>query len=210
MRANPIALTVSLLASLWFAAPGVFAEHHHEHHHHEHRQHGAHVHGVATLNLALEGREAHIELHGPAANFIGFEHAPASAADHAALDRAVALLRDGDDLFRFNAEAGCRMEHVRLASPLLTDAHHHDAGHKDAHEHGNEHAHTGHDAHEGETHADMEADYHFECTAPGRLTRLTIELFEAFPGMETLQTQYVLAARQGAVELTATQRVIRF
>jgi hypothetical protein len=59
--------------------------------------------------------------------------------------------------------------------------------------------------HEGETHSDIEAVYHFECDAPGKLTQLTVELFEAFPGMEELKVQYVIESKQGAAELTASQ-----
>ena len=199
MRLKPI-LLAACLAPLPLA---VSAETTHDHDHEEHRRHGAYVHGVATLNLAQEGREIRLELHGPAANFIGFEHAPASKADHAALDRAVAVLKDGEKLFRFDAAAGCRMEHVEIDSELLEDEEH-------GHGHEDEHAHEKHEEHQGEAHSDMEAEYHFECADPGRLTRLTVELFEAFGGMEQLQAQYVLGAKQGAAELTAAHHVVRF
>ena len=202
MHLKRIALTAALFVSPLFA---IAEKHHDHHHHHEHRQHGAHVHGVAALNLVQEGGEVHIELHGPAANFVGFEHAPASAADHAALDQAVALLKEGDQLFRFNAEAGCRMEHARIDSALLEEEPH---GHED------EHAHEKHDDHEhedeGEVHSDLEAEYHFECTEPGRLNRLAVELFGSFQGLEKLKTQYVVGAGQGGAELTARNPVVRF
>jgi hypothetical protein len=85
------ALVMALIAS-WGLADGA---HQHEHPA-EHRQHGAHVHGLAILNLALDGQQIRIELHSPAANIVGFEHAPASAVHHAALDQAVARLQDGE------------------------------------------------------------------------------------------------------------------
>jgi hypothetical protein len=105
--------------------PVAMAEDKHDHSHdHEHRHHEAHVHGIAALNLALEGEEVHIELDSPAANIVGFEHAPSSEADHAALDKAVATLKNGDELFRFNEEAGCRMEKAMVTSELLEEEHH--------------------------------------------------------------------------------------
>jgi hypothetical protein len=228
MKLNRIALTVSLLAPLALVAPGVTADEKHEHghghgheHDHEKRQHGAHVHGIAALNLALEGKEVQVELDSPAANIVGFEHAPSSEADHAALDKAVATLKGGDQLFRFNPEAGCRMEKAEVSSALLDEDHHghgHDHGHgeKEAHDH-DEHQHEkhgheehGHEEHEGETHSDIGAVYHFECDRPGKLTQLTVELFEAFPGTEKLNVQYVIESKQGAAELTPADHVVKF
>jgi hypothetical protein len=208
MKPNRIALAVSLLATLALAAPGAIAadghDREHDHSHDgEHRQHGAHVHGTAALNLALDGNEVHVELDSPAANVVGFEHAPASEADHAALAKAIATLADGDRLFRFNVEAGCRMEDAKINSALLDEEH---GTHADDHEH-EEHV---HDEHKGETHSDIDAAYHFECDQPGRLTQLTVELFEAFPGMEKLNVQYVIESKQGAAELTSSRHVIRF
>ncbi len=213
MKLNRIALTASLLAPLALVAPWVSADEKHEHEHdQEKRQHDAHVHGIAALNLALEGQEVHVELDSPAANIVGFEHAPSSEADHAALDKAVATLKDGDRLFRFNAEARCRMEKADVTSALLDEEHDehadkhssdHDQEKKDGHDH---------EKHEDEeeAHSDIEAAYHFECDKPGKLTRLTVELFEAFPGTEKLNVQYVIESKQGAAELTPADHVVKF
>jgi hypothetical protein len=206
MRPYQIVLAARLLAPLLLVASGASADEKHEHDQDdEHRQHGAHVHGITALSLALEGQKAQIELDSPAANIVGFEHAPSSESDHAALDKAVATLKDGDRLFRFDDDAGCRMETANVASELLDEEHedHTKEGHEDAqHEHEHEH--------EGETHSDIEAAYHFECDEPGKLAQLTIELFEAFPGMEKLEVQYVIESKQGAAELTATDHVVKF
>jgi hypothetical protein len=220
MKLNHIALALSLLGSLAWVAPAALAGDKHDHHDHghdhdgEHREHGAHVHGIAALNLVLDGDEVHVELDSPAANIVGFEYAPSSEADHAALDAAVARLNDGDRMLRFNAEAGCRMEKAKVGSALLAgkhQAHADDHGH-DKHEHAHEHdkhAHD-HDDHKGDTHADIDVVYHFECAKPAELTQLSVELFDAFSGMEKLNVQYVIDSRQGAAELTPANHVIRF
>lgn len=209
MKLNQIALTVSLLA---LTASGVGAETKHEHDHdQEKRQHDAHVHGIAALNVALEGDEVHVELDSPAANIVGFEHAPSSKADHATLDQAVATLKDGDQLFRFDSKAGCRMEEAKVTSALLDESH---DEHADDHGHEEKGAHAndehGHEEHQDETHSDIAAAYHFECDQPNRLTELTVELFEAFPGMEELNVQYIIESKQGAAELTPTAHVVTF
>jgi hypothetical protein len=218
-------LAALLAAPLMLIGAGASAEEKHEHgHDNEHRQHGAHVHGIAALNLALEGNEVQIGLDSPAANIVGFEHDPSSEADHAALDEAVATLKEGDRLFKFNDDAGCRMETAKVASKLLDGehkghaeektgehAHEEKEGH-DHEEHEGEHAKEDEHAHEGagETHSDIEATYHFECNAPRKLTQLTVKLFEAFPGMEELEVQYAIESKQGAEELTATDPVLKF
>jgi len=201
MYLRHILFTASLFAPLALTVPNISAGEKHDHHHdHEHRQHDAHVHGIAALNLALEGQEVHVELDSPAANIVGFEHAPSSGADQAALDQAVALLKNGDRLFRFNEGADCRMESVKVTSELLEKDH---GEHEhDRHEHKHEH--------EGETHSDIEATYHFECEAAGKLTQLSVELFEAFAGMHRLEVQYVIESKQGAAELTGDNHVLKF
>lgn len=184
-------LTAALAAPSVLIHPWASADEKHDHDHdHEHRQHGAHVHGIAALNLAFEGNEVQIELDSPAANIVGFEHVPSSADDQAALDEAVATLEDGDKLFRFNDEAGCRMETGTINSALLEDerrrhaeegaesrahddkeGHDHDA-HEGAHAHKDEHQHEqkeGHaddeHAHKGEHDHEHEGDTHSDIDA---------------------------------------------
>ena len=196
MRLKHLAWTATLLTPLALVSPGAAAEEKHDYDQ-EHRQHDAHVHGSATLNLALEEEKVHIEFDSPAANIIGFEHVPSSEADHAALNQAVATLKNGDPLFHFNDEAGCRMEEAMVTSALLEDEH-------------SDHEAHGHKEHEAETHSDIEAAYHFKCTQPGKLTQLTVELFEAFPAMEEINVQYVIESKQDSKELTAKEHVIKF
>ena len=177
-----------------------------------HRQQGAHVHGIGQLNLVLEGNLVYLEYHVPAANIVGFEHAPASAAEHAALDRAVAALEDGDRLFRFDDAAGCRMAEAEIDTSLIEPEPREQAGHGHEHERAGEHAHGesgDHGARAG-THSDMAAAYRFECAHPERLKRLDVELFQIFSGSERLNVQFVVGDKQGAVESTGSRPVVNF
>jgi hypothetical protein len=196
-----------LAAPLMLIAPWASAGDDHDH---EHRQQEAHVHGIAALNLALEGNQVQLELDSPAANVVGFEHVPSSDEDQAAMDKAVARLENGDALFRFNDEAGCRMQAATVTSELIEDEHA-GAHDQDAHDHADEEAgdHDEH-GHDGEPHADILAAYHFECDSPNQLARLTVGLFEAFTGMEEIKVQYVIENKQGAAELTAQDQVVKF
>ena len=155
----------------------------------EHRSHGAHAHGLARLDLAMDGGAVLIGLESPAANIVGFEHAPASAGEHAALEAAMATLKDGGRLFRLPADAGCRLVEAVVETPLTAGA--------------------GEGAHASD-HADIEAEYRFECAEPGRLVEMQLGLFEAFPETQRLQVQFVGPSGQGAAELTAANPVLRF
>lgn len=200
------------------------------------RQHGAHVHGVATLNLALDGDHLYLELDSPAANLVGFEHPPGDVNEWQAVDQALEALRAGQDLFLPSPAAGCWLVSAEVEDPWHDDkehdhdheagAHHeeehaehdHDAGERHEDEHG-EHDHDAgephteeqaeHD-HEAAEHADIHAKYLFECARPVELTGLEVRLFERFPATERLRLQYVLGADQGAVTLTAGQPDVQF
>lgn len=199
---------------------------------HEHRQHGTHEHGVATLRLAQEGGELRLELSSPAANILGFEHAPASAEERDALQRAIATLKDGARLFRFPEGAGCRLTEAQVETPLLGQGgsepqpghshpadeheheHEHEAEHADEHGHQDAHEHEHGDAHrEGsesgeaqdhaEVHADIDAAYSFVCAKPEAVKGVEVGLFTEFLATHRVQLEYVLAAGQGARVLTA-------
>lgn len=201
---------------------------------HEHRHHGTHEHGVAELRLAQEGGQVLLDLESPAVNIVGFEHAPANAADREALERAVQTLKDGERLFRFAAEAECRLTEVRVETPLLAQGgaathevrpepeqgeeqeHDHEHGHEEKHGHAQEpddvpaHAHGNGSQSHAEAHADIDAAYRFTCAKPDALGQLEVGLFAAFPATLRVQAEYVVAAGQGAGVLTADAPVLRF
>ena len=177
---------------------------------HQHREHGAHEHGVGSLTLALDGKEMEIELESPAANLVGFEHTPKDDAQRAALERAVALLKDGERLFSFPKAAGCRLTAVSVSSSLLGHEPAEQADHEDHKAHAEAPTAAADHAAEHESHADLDADYRFECTHPEKIDQVEVGLFAAFPATERLKVQYVTARGQGGAELTKAQPRIVF
>ncbi len=203
----PKALSVlGLTLALGFATGPTRAE--------EHRSHGAHVHGVSHLDLVWEGALVQIGLETPAANLVGFEHAPETQAQRSALASALVTLKDGGRLFKLSPEAGCRLAEVQIEASALdgtSTTQHQDEGqdHQDGHGHGDDHeGDHGHAEHQG--HADLAAEYRFECAAPDRLVQLELGLFAAFPGTQGVKVQYVGPKGQAAVELTPANPVLRF
>lgn len=148
-----------------------------------HAQAQAHEHGVGHLNLAIEGQVLEVELMAPGADVVGFEHAATTLEQKAAIQKAVAKLKDGATLFRLPKAANCRLEEAEVESTQLEEDHHdeHGAGHKD--------------------HAEFHAHYHFDCADMGAVTHVEIGYFQAFPAARELEVQYITPRGQGAAKL---------
>lgn len=166
-----------------------------------HRPQTTHVHGIAVLNLVLDGKAVYLELNSPAANLVGFEHAPVSEAEHTAHENALLTLKNADQLFRFNKTANCHAAQVEIesgstqaAQPPAQDEHRH---HESDDE---EHADT--------RHSDIAVMYRFTCEAPGELNTLRVGLFGAFPAINNLAVQYITDRGQGAATLRSGEPLL--
>ena len=189
-----------LLLALPFALLPLAAAQAHDDHDHEHGSLGAHEHGVASLNVALDGQNLELQIDSPAMNFVGFEHAAKSDADKAKVAAAKAELEKPVELFGLAAGA-CQVTKQELESPLFGGHDHH---HDEAHEHGHAHA----DEHE---HSDIEASYQLSCKQADALKQLDLsELFKRFPATQKIQVQLIGPSGQQGAELTAAQPRLNF
>ncbi|MBF8162771.1 DUF2796 domain-containing protein [Ectopseudomonas hydrolytica] len=189
-----------LLLALPFALLPLAAAQAHEHghdHDHHHDSLGAHEHGVASLNVALDGNLLELQLDSPAMNLVGFEHAAKSDADKAKVAAAKRELEQPVSLFALSS-GDCKATEVALQSPLFAGK---------AHDHKHDH----HDhKHEGE-HSDIHAHYRFECAKANELKQLDLaELFKRFPATEKIQVQLIGPNGQQGAELTAAQPRLSF
>lgn len=190
-----------LLLALPFALLPLAVAQAHDDHDHEHGSLGAHEHGVASLNVALDGQTLELQVDSPAMNFVGFEHAAKSDADKAKVAAAKAELEKPIELFGLAAGA-CQVTKQELESPLFGGhEHHHD---DDADEHEHEHA----DEHE---HSDIEASYQLSCKQVDALEQLDLsELFKRFPATHKVNVQLIGRSGQQGAELTAAQPRLSF
>lgn len=167
-------------------------EHVHEHAHEAHASLAAHEHGVASLNVALDGQILEIQLQSPAINLVGFEHEAKSEADKAKVTAARQHLEQPQALFALPIEAKCALQESELDSPLFA-----------------EHAHEEHDDEHG--HSDIDASYRFACTNAGALQSLQLgNFFASFPGTAKLQVQLIGPGGQQGAELTARHPHLSF
>lgn len=177
------------------------------------RHHGAHVHGVAQLNVAIEGNNIYIEFFSPAANIVGFEHHPRTHEQKNAVKEAVNELLAGASLFLLSAKSESRLVKSSVDTDIVEDADHHP---ESEHDHAKMENHDKEDhndkehseADEHESHSEFEAEYHFICKKPDRLSQIDVRLFQVFPGIEHIEVQLLNGTMQTAIDLTAKKNKI--
>lgn len=143
----------------------------------------AHQHGVAQLDVVVEPTRVTLELDTPLDNLLGFERAPRTDAERAAVEKALAQLRAADQLFRIDGAAGCTLDKVHLQSPVLglgAPAAAPAPGAKPS----------------PSDHADLNARFEFTCKTGQRAGFVEVELFAAFAPMKRINLQLVLPRGQ--------------
>jgi hypothetical protein len=134
----------------------------------------AHDHGVARLDVALDAGRVEINLEISLHDLTGFERAPRTEAERAAVAAVLAKLNAAGDLFRFDGTT-CTSTKTELRAPVWQVGPSAPAAAKDEH-------------------ADLEASYEFRCAAgPGALDAM---LFQALPRLQRIEVQAVTARGQ--------------
>ncbi|GLO15942.1 hypothetical protein PPUJ20028_45280 [Pseudomonas putida] len=188
-----------LLLALPFALLPLAMAHAHDDHDHDHAHGtlGAHEHGVAKLNVVLDGNTLELELDSPAMNLVGFEHAASSDADKAKVAAVRQQLEAPLALFGLSAAAGCKEDQQELESPLFGNA-------PKADDDGDEHEH-------GHQHSDIGAHYQLTCANPDKLAQVDLApLFKAFPATQKINVQLIGPNGQKGVETTPAKAAVAF
>ncbi len=179
----------------------------------EQRHHDAHVHGIAHLNVAVEGTSIHLEFTSPAANIVGFEHQPRTPEQKDGVRKAKGKLEDGSKLFIPSPEAQCRLSKSSVKTDIEHDTDHdEDADHEKEHDHKKDAHHEKEHEHEEEhaRHSEFHSEYQFVCKNPGKLSQMDVMLIQSFPGIEHIEVQLLTETKQTAQELTETKNKIIF
>lgn len=141
----------------------------------------AHVHGVGTLDIAVDAKNIIVQFDTPLDNLVGFERAPRTDAERKRVDEAVARLRAGDQLFKFDPAALCKLATVELNSAALGLGKQGAAAAKDGH-------------------AELEASWQFDCNDAAKAAYVDVGLF-AFNQLKRVQLQLALPKGQLKREL---------
>ena len=158
----------------------------------------AHVHGIGTLNIALENQLLELQLESPAMNIIGFEYQPTTEADIQSVKAAQNTLSNAAELFAFSPAAQCRLTSVSIENALLKGS--------GAHDHDQDHDHESQPAAEiaEHQHNDISAHYQYHCATPAQLNSIDLAgLFKLFTQTEKIQVQLIVGDHQQGAELSA-------
>jgi hypothetical protein len=80
----------------------------------ENRHHGVHAHGVAEINIAIDGGKAEVEFRAPAENVMGFEHEAKSESDKKKRDAALRTVQTKmPQMVVFDPKLSCKLSEVK-------------------------------------------------------------------------------------------------
>ncbi len=152
---------------------------------------GKHEHGVAELDVAVEGDEVLLLLSAPAESLVGFEHPPGDAGEQRLVDRATARLADAEDVRVVSDGENCALVESRVSDPFA-----------ERHEHADsESDHADHEAH-----TDFTAEWSYHC-GDRVASSIEVQLFDTFEKLERVRVRSVGPNGQAVFELTPTMRV---
>ena len=150
----------------------------------------AHEHGVARLDIGVEAARITLNFELALEDLAGFERAPRTDAERAAVQAALTRLRDAASLVHVDGAAGCTVARTELVAPLWGEP----AGAA---------APVAGEAREG--HGDLDARYEFKCSAGSKAGHIELQLFEAFARLKRIEVQAVTARGQMKVVLRRPQ-----
>ncbi|MGV8921056.1 MAG: DUF2796 domain-containing protein [Pseudomonas sp.] len=174
----------------------------------EHASLGAHEHGVARMNIALDGKSLEFEFDSPSMNIVGFEHDANTPADKAKVAEARERLLKSQALFNLPEAAQCSVSAQTLQSPLFGDKPDADAAEDDDHDDDGDAKTEGAEPHH---HSEIHAHYIFVCDSPSALKKLDLEhIFTTFPGTHKIQVQLIAPSGQYGTEATPDNATLKF
>lgn len=141
-----------------------------------------HSHGTGSVEVSIDGGQISIALELPMDSAVGFERAPKTDKEKAALADAAKLLNDAQAIFIPTSNAKCTVVSVQASVP-------HTAGTPAA----------------KDGHADIDASYVFRCADPAALKGIETTLFKHFKRLYRLEARRVGPAGQGSMRLSAKQ-----
>jgi hypothetical protein len=168
----------------------------------------AHEHGVARLELGVEAGRITLNFELPLESLAGFERAPRTDAERAAMVAALSKLEEAGKLLRVDAAAGCGPAKVSLSAPVwgVGGAANAAPGAAAAAPPPGAASKPAAAAKAREEHADLEALYEFRCSNSDRGTFVELSLFDAFARLQRIEVQAVTARGQMKLVLKRPQK----
>jgi hypothetical protein len=183
-------LSISLLGIFLFIADPVTAA--------EKRHAEAHVHGVAEINIVVEGKKVTVEFSTPAEGLMGFEHEAKTDAEKKKRDAALKLINDKfSEMVILERKPGCRAEGGKVTI-VRSDA---DDG-EDKKRGQEDHKKSG-------EHREVRATFNFQCQTNPVGSRVQFAVTKLFPDIHELKVQVLSDAKQTGATIKKDQGDVR-
>ena len=172
-----------------------------------------HVHGQGQMVIAQEDNNWHVQFILPAADVLGFEHAPENEAQQKTVQLFAKRLEANNAIIKF--DLSCTLTEVTHSLLLDQSTHNKKLNHHEAnnetfnlrtsklgkhtlgqHKRGQ----NKHGEHDEVSHEDVEAEYHFVCAS--HVTNLSVTLFEGLTSLSSIRAQWITNEGQGMAQLT--------
>jgi hypothetical protein len=166
---------------LLFAGKGIAAEK---------RRAESHVHGVAEINIIVEGKRVVVEFHAPAESVMGFEHEAKSDVEKKKRDAAIKRINDRfNELVVFDKKFGCQSQagKVTIVQSDSSDG-------KDKKQGQGDHK-------KGAEHRELRATHNFECQKDPAGSRVRFGVTKVFPEIQEIKIQVLSDAKQSGVTI---------
>lgn len=148
---------------------------------------GPHEHGVAHMNLAIEGNSLQISVKVPLESLLGYERAPRTDAERAAATALLERLKQTQPVLALPDKAQCRESApAQVKAPLLEGPSGTASGH-----------------------GDLEAQYRLQCAQTGELRQMDVTLFDVAKGISRVKAQVVGPQGQSQSVLRRNKRQIK-
>ena len=131
-----------------------------------------HAHGVAKLDVALEGRRLSMEFTAPLEDVLGFERKPANDKERAAFEAAATYLKSGQAIVA-GVNANCRVADAAVEMPER-----------------------------GKGHFELVARLTYDCKEPGELKSLEAALLARYKKLKHIDVRVVTPKGQSAARAT--------
>lgn len=167
----------------------------------------AHSHGKGHMTLVFDQGQLLVEMKTPAANMLGFEHKPSTAAQWRALEQLQRTLQQAQQFIGLSPE--CALKDSTIVLPFERAASHAaqspkkpDDNHAHHHQYVDDHTvAAGSDKHPHPAHSDIHSSYVWHCKQL-HFPKLTLAYFKHYPAFETISVEWVVNGQQGVAHLT--------
>jgi Protein of unknown function (DUF2796) len=156
----------------------------------ERRHAEGHVHGVAEINIVVEGKKIVVEFRTPTEGVMGFEHEAKSDAEKKKRDAAIKRVNDRfNELVVFDKKFGCQSRAGKVAI-VRSDS----SSGKDKKQGQSDHE-------KSAEHRELRATHNFECQNEPAGSRVRFGVTKVFPEIHEIKVQVLSDAKQSGATI---------